>query len=274
MQILKPAPVTLSGLSDFLSLGVNAQDTTQAIFDLVAYDSQNEKITIECAKPVCEITIESGNIIIAPIWDPYGSDNTYGLDKRYKDTSSTSYNYRFKAQLDASAVRPFSAMYCKNGFVFYGRYPDFKYSGSTENGYVAIIIARTKTVGDGEPISMFMNAPVNTTIMRNITSNIGYATIGKYETEEGYNSCYSPSVFNFSRQFVNSSSDPAFLTSNMSYSADRTILTPIPIPGKYGSNDFLETAFFRAMDTYEDNGLHIINGKKYGVFGNWAILDE
>lgn len=273
MEILKPAPTTLSNMADFLSLGVNTQDTTQAIFDLVNYDSENQKITISCAAEVCEVKLDSGNIIFSPIWDPYATDNTYGLSGKYKDTSASSYNYRFKVPALSSDTYPFSAMRCKNGFVFYGRYPEFNMASSIPNLH-ALIIARTKKVGDGEPVTLFMNVPVGNLTPRTMNQNIGYVTIGKYETESGVNSNLAPSTFNFDRKFVNSNYDPAYLVANMSYHADRTFLEPIPNPGKYGSCEFSETAFFRSMDTYEDNGLHIINGKKYGVFGNWAILDE
>lgn len=58
-------------------------------------------------------------------------------------------------------------------------------------------------------------------------------------------------------------------------SADRTILTPIPIVGTSGSTDTFSTVFIRSAVQVPENGTQqIIGGKTYGCNYHFAVLDE
>ena len=277
MEIFRPAPTDLEGLTELLRLGVDEQDITKGIFGRVDYDSSNSKITIydpyDELFNLCEVTIANNYIMFSPIFNEYGSSD-YGVDGKYRDSNSGSaYNYRFRVPVNTGTY-PFTAMKCKYGFIFYGTYPDWR---NTQNyaGLSALIIARTsKNENQKAPITAFINAPITSS---GTISGIGTQDIFITQNKlagDAHVSPMSTSAFSFCRLAQHTYSDPAVGYGGPGYNLDKTILVPIPIPGKYGSNEFFETAFFRGMDTFEDNGVHVINGKKYGVLGNWAILDE
>lgn len=272
MEIFKPAPTDLPGLKQLLERGVDTQDPALGIFGAVDYEDSKIKIYDQnmTSTEICEVTKDNGYIIFTPFYD---------LALKYKDANAGSYNYRFRVPENTGAF-PFTAMLCKYGFVFYGAYPDWRITTNIA-GLSALIIARTATdVSETKRASTaFISAPYST---NGTISNIYQQQV--YITQHAYTggardlyentSPNSTSVYGFYRIAHDTSNDPAIGYVGPGYNLDKTILDPIPIPGKYGSNEFFETAFFRKMDTFEDNGLHIINGKKYGVLGNWALLDE
>lgn len=56
--------------------------------------------------------------------------------------------------------------------------------------------------------------------------------------------------------------------------ADRTILSPIPVAGDFGSGDYFKSVFARVAVQYADIGIQNIGGKKYACIYHAAILDE
>ena len=194
------------------------------------------------------------------------------IDDAYNRLSNA-YYYRFRVPVN-TGIYPFTAMKCKYGFIFYGTYPDWRVTQNQSN-LLALIIARTSNNENQKtPTTAFINAPSSgSTTISNMHNQVVYVTQNKL-AGDAHVSPMSTSVFSFYRMAKDTNTDPAVGYVGPGYNLDKTILVPIPIPGEYGSNEFFETAFFRGMDTFEDNGIHVINGKKYGVLGNWAILDE
>lgn len=56
--------------------------------------------------------------------------------------------------------------------------------------------------------------------------------------------------------------------------ADRTILTTIPVNGGVGTTDYFETVKIRTLVQFVETGVQIIDDKKYGCIDTIAILDE
>lgn len=281
MEIFKPAPQNLEDLAELLELGVDSSHIQNGIFGRVEYDSTNEVINLydpyDDLYKICEVTISNNYIMFAPVFNDFASYD-YGINGKYKDSSASSYIYRFRVPTNITAL-PFSAMKCKYGFVFYAAYPDFSMKTNVSSS-TSMVIARSTTneslSEEKPPITIFVNgmatssyAPIKDHDQQNI-----YITQHALAGDVDSSLNRSTSAYTLYRIAANTQYDPAIGYNGPGYNLEKTMLTPIPIPGKYGSNDFFETAFFRAMDTYRDNGLHIINGKKYGVFGNWVILDE
>lgn len=65
-----------------------------------------------------------------------------------------------------------------------------------------------------------------------------------------------------------------FVVSGNLGSADRTILTRLPVVGQRGSTGFFSGVFMRNVMQFNDNGEQIIGGKHYGCLYHIALLDE
>lgn len=261
---LNSVPFNQEGFGALFESGI-----TDGLFDQVEYNTDGNYPTFILHKDgaaICDIfgVTSSASIYILPVFDPDVSipsgDITFiRICSRYKQGINTG-GYGTQA-ISRSSDSP-CLMRCKGGYVIYNNFPNP--SGGSYTYKQAVVIGKTTSNKTG-----FVVTDSNQTSQAiDLLNNTGYVTVNGDSTSV-------PSVYRFSKLKVNSSNDPYNSTGQDNYlNLDRVILTQIPVPGQYGSNDYFTTAFFRAMDSFSGYGMHVINGKTYGVLGNWAILDE
>lgn len=260
---LNSVPFNPDGFGALFESGI-----ADGLFDQVEYNTDGSYPTFILYKDgvaICDIFgVTSGLIYIYPVFNPAVSIPSESIDAirecyRYKQGAST--KLYGTSPISRSSNSP-CLMRCKGGYVIY---KDFPYPAS--GSYVstqAVVIGKTSSNKTGFVVTE------NTTT----SEPIERLNESVYVTVNG-DSTSVPSVYRLSKTKLASEGDPYNSRDQYNYlNLDRVILTQIPVPGQYGSNDYFTTAFFRAMDSFSGNGTHVINGKKYGVLGNWAILDE
>lgn len=261
---LNSVPFNQEGFGALFESGI-----ADGLFDQVEYNTDGSYPTFILHKDgaaICDIfgVTSNASIYICPVFNPAvsipsGDIASIRTCSRYKQGVNTG-GYGTQA-ISRSSDSP-CLMRCKGGYVIYNNFPNP--SGGSYTYKQAVVIGKTTSNKTG-----FVVTDINQTSQAiDLLNNTGYVTVNGDSTSV-------PSVYRFSKLKVNSSNDPYNSTGQDNYlNLDRVILTQIPVPGQYGSNDYFNTAFFRAMDSFSGYGTHVINGKKYGVLGNWAILDE
>lgn len=261
---LNSVPFNPEGFGALFESGI-----ADGLFDQVEYNTDGSYPTFILHKDgvaICDIigVTSSASIYICPVFDPSKPlDSSITTNQRYKIGSGYSVSGYISTPISrSSSVDNPCLMRCSGGYIIYNRFPDPTQGATNQQ---SIIIGKTSSNKTG----FCVNAMANVSSPFQQNNDTGYVTVSG-------DSRTVPSVYRFTKTRVSSNYDPYYeYGSSTNYlDIDRVILTQIPVPGQYGSNDYFTTAFFRAMDSFSGNGEHVINGKKYGVLGNWAILDE
>lgn len=261
---LNSVPFNQDGFGALFESGI-----ADGLFDQVEYNTDGSYPTFILHKDgaaICDIfgVTSDASIYICPVFNPAvsifsGSINQIMQSDRYKQGNNKK-GYSTSA-ISRSSDSP-CLMRCKGGYVIYNNFPNP--SGGSYTYKQAVVIGKTTSNKTG----FVVTDGTSTAQAIDLLNNIGYVTVNGDSTS-------IPSAYRFSKLKVSSGNDPYDSIGQDNYlNLDRVILTQIPVPGQYGSNDYFNTAFFRAMDSFSGYGTHVINGKKYGVLGNWAILDE
>lgn len=240
------------------------------LFDQVEYNTDGSYPTFILHKDgaaICDIfgVTSSPSMYICPVFNPTVSIPSGSITQimqcdRYKQGVNNKMGYSTGA-ISRSSDSP-CLMRCKGGYVIYKNFPPL--SSSSYVDAQAVVIGKTSSNKTG----MLVTEPLSISEPIERCNDIAYVTVNGDSTSV-------PSAYRFSKMKYSSDKDPYNTYDPYTYlNLDRVILTQIPVPGQYGSNDYFSTAFFRAMDSFSGYGTHVINGKKYGVLGNWAVLDE
>lgn len=261
---LNSVPFNQEGFGALFESGI-----ADGLFDRVEYNTDGSYPTFILHKDgaaICDIfgVTSNASIYICPVFNPAvsipsGSITQIMQCNRYKrGVNAMGY---VTAAISRSSDSP-CLMRCKGGYIIYRNFPDQSGGGYTYKQ--AVIIGKTTSNKTGFVVTN--NYQTSTPIEQ--LNDTAHVTVNGDSTSV-------PSTYQLSKMKVPDNTDPYNNMGQTNYlNLDRVILTQIPVPGQYGSNDYFSTAFFRAMDSFSGYGTHVINGKKYGVLGNWAILDE
>ena len=258
MELIRDLPSSLSDFADLL-----AESVSDGLFTRVEYDLVDDEHVIDIydgTNVVCRImdSISRSSRQFIPFVDSSHSKDDY--------VANTPWIYRAEWFKMGTYYNP-CMLRCHGGLVLLDQVACL-YDTYINYGASFIIIGRTSDSKTGFIVSSNDGAGWVPQEIR--AENIAVTTYG--DSLSATSRYYMPKM-NYSGEKSTEYAQEGSIAAK-AYNRDRTILTRVPVPGQYNSDGYFTSVFFRSMDAFDGPGTHIINGRKYGVLGNWAVLDE